>query len=167
MNSLKHSCGSILLETLISIVILGLIAIGSFYSYGFVYQRINFQRQQRLALGVLQGWMEETISSLLDPDPNNPLDFNNIANSLKKKEKPLIAKFNREIPDINDDIGTNIAFIEPNIFWPIYTAKKNYDNIVEIRLRITLSKNKDVGLAKRGLPITLYTNIYTDPNIYE
>lgn len=163
---LQHFRGSILLETLISIVILGVIVIGSFFSYSYVYQRIYSQRQQRLALGVLQGWMEEAISSILDP--NDPLDFSNIPNSLNtslnNKEDSLIVEFNNKIPDLNTRFGSNIAFIEPNIFWPIYKANK-YDHIVEIILRITLSNNEDIESAKRGLPITLYTNIYIDPNI--
>jgi hypothetical protein len=67
---LENSRGSILLETLVSIVILGVIVVGSFYSYSFVYQRIQSQRQQRIALSVLQGWMERTISSLDLMGPN-------------------------------------------------------------------------------------------------
>ena len=66
--------GSILIETLISIILLGLIVIGSFYSYSLVHQRILTQRQHRVALGVLQGWMEKTTSHIISNylDPNDP-----------------------------------------------------------------------------------------------
>lgn len=153
-----------MLETLISIVILGLIAVGSFYSYSFVYQRIFSQRQQRFALGVLQGWMEYTISFLLDP--NDPLDTNDISRSLNEKEQILVDRFNEEVSDLNTNIGSNIAFIDPNILRPIYDDKGDYDDIVEIRLRISLSNNEDVKLAGRDLPISLYTNIYTGTKGY-
>ncbi len=68
---LKHFHGSILLETLITIVILGLIVTGSFYSYSFVYQRIHFQHQQKIALSVLQGLMEQAM--IQGPNAENNL----------------------------------------------------------------------------------------------
>lgn len=140
MNILKHSSGSILLETLISIVLLGLIVIGSFYSYSIFQKRILAQRQQRIVLGILQGWMEQTMSSLMDS--NNPLDPNVLINPIDKakKENEFMEQFKTEIPSIFDP-NTDI---DPNIVLDL-----NNDKMITIRIRVTLN----------DLPITLYTEI--------
>jgi hypothetical protein len=63
-NDISQTKGSILLETLIAIILLGLIVFGSFYSYSIVFERIKTKRTDRIILGLLQGWMEYTLSYL-------------------------------------------------------------------------------------------------------
>jgi hypothetical protein len=174
LNIREYSVGSILLETLISILILGLIATGSFYSYGFVYQRIHSQRQQRFALSMLQGWMEDTISSLLDPDElleltklKDQKNDNAIKKYLREKERDFREKFKAEIStliDPNDNINPEIAFIDPDI--SIECIDNGDYDMIEIRITATLLNNKDIGSSKKGQPITLYTNTYLE-NIAE
>ena len=158
----EYSVGSILLETLISIVILGLIATGSFYSYSFVYQRIHSQRQQRLALGVLQGWMEETISSLLN-ESLNPAILRDI-NSKRIIEQYYITKFKAErstMIDPNNNINPGIALIDPNISLEIIDDDNSddRDNMIGIRISGALSNSEDLVSSKKDLKISLYTEI--------
>ncbi|MGA1841344.1 MAG: hypothetical protein ACMUIU_12025 [bacterium] len=136
MNMLKHFHGSILLEALISIIILGLIVIGSFYSYSFVYQRIRSQRDQREALGRIQGWME--LTRLYVSDPNNSSNLNNSANT--NIAAILLQHF---APDI-----------DTNIFDPseVDIRVDTNNSMVIIRSSINLD----------GLPLPLYTEIYLE-----
>lgn len=160
LKKFKRQNGSILLETLISIVILGLIVIGSFYSYSLVHQRIRFQRQYRIVLGLLQGWMERAISSVLDsnylkdldPDFLNASDMLRDPNKRSLIERDLEVQFKEEIypvfyPTIDTNIAgfidSNIVFIDSNIF-----LDPN-DNMIVIEIRVALD----------DLPIRLYTKI--------
>lgn len=113
MNILKQFHGSILLEALISIVILGLIVTGSFFSYGFVYQRIRSQRRQRQALSLLQGWMEEAIASTYLNAPNAEDIFRNEFES--QIEDFYEFDFQNIDPDIDIDNRNGMTTIEIQI----------------------------------------------------
>lgn len=132
MNILpEHFRGSILLETLIAIVILGLIVTGSLYSYSFVYQTIRSQRQQKIALSMLQGWMERAISSFHE-------------SGFIDKER-LIEEFESQIEDFFISDTQNIeAYIDTN----------NKNGMTTLKIGINLD----------GLPISLYTELYTGIN---
>ena len=142
MDILKQSSGSILLETLISIVLLALIVIGSFYSYSIFQKRILAQRQQRIALSMVQGWMEQAMLSLMDPnsqcDPNNP-------NDTAKKENELWEQFKTEMKQFNTK---NFSGLDPDTDIDRPKLGLN-DNMITIGIGITLN----------DLPINLYTEI--------
>ena len=140
LKKVNQPNGSILIETLISIVLLGLIVVGSIYSYSLVHQRILSQRQQRVALGVLQGWMEQTSSHLFSyPDPNALM-----------KQPVLDGIKNHFILDVfNDDIAN--MFVPGTNIVPGIEIHPNGKNIIDIRIWVTIN----------GLPVTLYTQLYT------
>lgn len=129
-----------MIETLISIVLLGLIVVGSFYSYSFVHQRILTQRQQRIALGVLQGWMEKTSSYLITHEATDDLTDSNVLADIENS-------FRQEFIDDVSTLFTPGISIDPNI-----ALKSNGNDLIEIRIWATLN----------GLPISLYTELYTD-----
>ena len=140
LKKLKKKKGSILLETLISIVLLGLIVVGSFYSYSFVHQRILAQRQQRIVLGVMQGWMEEISSYLISNGATDNFADPNVQAGVENR-------FRQQFRDDASVLFTPGITIDPNI------DLVSIDNdLIEIRIWATLN----------GMPINLYTELYTD-----
>ncbi|MGA1790714.1 MAG: hypothetical protein ACMUIM_04455 [bacterium] len=129
-----------MLETLISILLLGLIVVGSFYSYSFVHQRILSQRQQRIVLGVMQGWMEKTSSYILSNEATDDLTDPNVQIGIENS-------FRQQFRDDVSTLFTPGISIDPNI------DLNSIDNdLIEIRIWATLN----------GMPIYLYTELYTD-----
>jgi len=132
--------GSILIEIMISILLLGIIVIGSFYSYSFVHHRILAQREQRNALGVLQGWMEDTTSYIQNNvDPNTLINQETLSNF----EDVLRHQFIMEVPSI---FARDITVV-PNIN---LISDLNDNKMIQIYLQATLD----------GLPISLYSEVY-------
>jgi len=136
---LKVHYGSILLETLISIVLLGLIVVGSFYSYSFVHQRILAQRQQRIVLGVMQGWMEEISSYIISNGATDNFSDPNVQIGLENRFRQ---KFTKDV---------SVLFTPGIIIIPDIIIDPDND-LIEITIKATLN----------GMPINLYTELYTD-----
>jgi len=125
---------------MISILLLGIIVIGSFYSYSFVHHRILAQREQRNALGVLQGWMEDTTSYIQNNvDPNTLINQETLSNF----EDVLRHQFIMEVPSI---FARDITVV-PNIN---LISDLNDNKMIQIYLQATLD----------GLPISLYSEVY-------
>ncbi|MGA1844803.1 MAG: hypothetical protein ACMUIS_09620 [bacterium] len=126
---------------MISILLLGIIVIGSFYSYSLVHHRILAQREQRNALGVLQGWMEETTSFLL-----NYADPNDLTNSQTQSsiENVLRQQFVLDIPNA---FARGITVV-PDID---LSSDPSDSRMIRVRLRVTID----------GLPTALYSEVYT------
>lgn len=119
---------------------------------------------------MLQGWMEYAISSLRDP--NNSLDFEDISQSLNRVEGILLDRFEEDLRFYNRDYGIIsdggyfITFEDRDILRHISDDEGNNDGMGEIRLSIILSNRENLMQNGKGLPITLYTRIYLNPNSY-